>query len=317
MKTAANLVYRPVDAKGSDCNEYLMLHNLLFKGAAITEEWLKWYHNSVGNIESYSKGTRTYGIYDGNALVGIWSVEPKILNTSEGKQINCGRCFAVGIDPEYRRLGLFVELSKYSISQEKQLGEYEYILGFPQQGRAVVGGHLKAGWNEALTYPAYGLKTELACPRLTRADANVITNFKDIPLKMQSCAGFFESDQYRNMRWLHHPNHHYLCYAIEDSYIVLKPYSNFCHIVDFKGSKDNLQKLFEVVTDICKRHGWVELNLWCADNEIYKDVILKAGFSAGADHATSITMIAVPIAAKVPLGSLVPCHLTMGIEEPY
>ena len=214
-------------------------------------------------------------------------------------------------------MGLFVELSKYAIEEEKKRSEYDFILGFPQSGRPVIGGHFKAGWEEAMNLSPYSINTESYTSSSDRRGAEVITDFAKYSSSDSLAGCFYESNEYRNLRWLLHPHHHYLCYGFADSYIVLKPYLNFCHIVDFKGSAKILAKLFTIAKDIAKRHGWVELNLWCADNEYFMNTVLEQGFTKGDQFVLPITMITVRIAANNSFQALESCHLQMGIEEAY
>src|SRR5207237_538630 len=126
-----------------------------------------WYHAGVAKAGG-GQVARTHGVFDGEVLAGVWSVEPRQLTVDGQTQIPVGHCFAVGIHPDYQRQGLFVELSKYAIEQERIRGEMDFILGFPQQGRPVVGGHLKAGWEIVQEIDAWRIASEsmdLATPR--------------------------------------------------------------------------------------------------------------------------------------------------------
>ena len=314
MEEQINFTYRLVDTLNADHDKYKALHNSLFVGAATSAEWIKWYHGQVGGLKKYSEGTRTWGVFDGDALIGIWSVEPKSLRNS-GETINVGRCFAVGIHADYRRHGLFVSLSEYAIQQEKNIGEYEYILGFPQVGRTVIGGHFKAGWEEVFQIDIYSRKNE---PRIfgpSRTNINLIQDFSDV-LVPNNADGIVESAEYYNLRYLKHPDHQYLCYSYKDASIVLKPYGNFCHILDLSGSADNVAYLLEAVRSLAIKHGWAEVNVWCSDQEIYKQALLSSGFEKGAEFGLSVTFIAVRINAAKPL-ELNDCTIQMGVEEGY
>jgi GNAT superfamily N-acetyltransferase len=306
--------FRLVDAAGADHPKYKALHNSLFKGANTSSEWIQWYHKEVGNLKKWSKGTRTWGAFDGNELVGIWSVEPKNLKT-DNKLISVGRCFAVGIHEDYRRHGLFVALSEYAIQQEKQLGEYEYILGFPQVGRTVVGGHFKAGWEEVLNIDIFSRKNEPRVYGESKSALTLINDFNDIDIELQT-DGIFETSEYNTLRYSKHPDHQYLTYKYKDAFIVLKPYGNFCHILDISGSIENATFLLNTVKSLAIKHGWAEVNAWCADREFYKVALLEAGFSPGADFGLPVMLIAVKINAHNPL-LITDCSFQMGIEEGY
>ena len=68
--------------------------------------------------------------------------------------------------------------------------------------------------------------------------------------------------------------------------------------------------------NLALRHGWVEVNLWCANNEFFKDEIIRAGFKIGANFGLPISVIAVGINESKPL-LLDHCHIQMGAEEGY
>lgn len=314
MEDTIKFQYRLVDTTGADHLKYKVLHNSLFKGANTSSEWIKWYHDQVGGLKAWSKGTRTWGAFDGEELVGIWSVEPKNLKT-ENKSINVGRCFAVGIHEGYRRHGLFVALSEFAIQQEKELGEYEYILGFPQVGRSVVGGHFKAGWEEVLLIDIFSRKNE---PRIygdSRSALTFIDQFDDVDSSLQ-CDGIIEISEYKTLRYNRHPDHQYLTYKYQDAAIVLKPYGNFCHILDISGSLEGASFLLNAVKSLAIKHGWTEVNVWCTEKEFYKSALVDTGFSSGADFGLPVMLIAVKINAKSPL-LLGDCSFQMGIEEGY
>jgi GNAT superfamily N-acetyltransferase len=314
MEEKIKFQFRLIDTIDTDHKKYKALHNSLFKGSNASSEWIRWYHKEIGALKTWSEGTRTWGVFDDEELVGIWSVEPKCLTIS-GKTVHIGRCFAVGIHEGYRRHGLFVSLSEYAIEQEKKLGEYEYILGFPQVGRSVVGGHFKAGWEEVLPIDILSRKN---VPRIygeTRSTINFITNYDSITLETK-CDGITENSEYNTLRFSKHPDHQYLIYQYQDATIILKPYGNFCHILDLSGSVANVKFLLDAVKSLAIKHGWVEVNAWCAENDFYKEAYLASGFSSGADFGLPVMLIAVRINAEVPL-SLNNLSLQMGIEEGY
>jgi hypothetical protein len=253
-------------------------------------------------------------VYNEEELIGIWSVEPKKLNLSR-TLMNVGRCFAVGIHPDYRRHGLFVSLSEYAIQQEKNIGEYEYILGFPQVGRTVIGGHFKAGWEEVLSVAIYSQKNESRVFGFPKSRVNFISDYKGL-ITQNKYDGIIEDVDYNNLRWIKHPDHQYLMYSYQNATIVLKPYGNFCHILDLSGSIENVEFLLGVAKSLAIKHGWLEVNAWCSDNEIYKEAFLATGFSNGADFGLPVTVIAVKINADKPL-VFDTCTLQMGVEEGY
>ncbi len=297
----------------SDVIEYKELHNSLFVSASISNEWIRWYHKDIP--DSLGLKTVTYGAYDGDILIGVWSVEPKLMNL-EDKEIKVGRCFAVGIHKDYRRLGLFVSLSKFAIKEEIKRGEYDYILGFPQKGRSVIGGHLKAGWEHLQEIDIYSSSSFCANEQYSLSKIEIIKDFRDIKEPSKVNGSFIETPDYRNKRWLSHPDINYICLKRDNSYLVLKPYSNFCHIVDFNGNRKDVYFLLESAKVLAYRHGWDELNLWASENEFFMSEIIEAGYKKGAKHGLPISMISVNINKTSPL-LLETCHIQMGVEEGY
>jgi len=305
-----------IDPLATHAEEYRILHNILFPGAAVSSDWIEWYHGKISTTNQQYTETRTYGVFDSKRLIGMWSVEPKRLQVEDGKILNTGRCFSVGIDADYRRMGLFVSLSKYAIEQERKIGEYDYILGYPQKGRSVIGGHLKAGWELVQGIDIYSYEPSHEIGSYSKANASIVDDYGLFKTSTTHPGSYLESKEYRNTRWIEHLDNQYLQYKYNDAYIIIKPYSNFCHILDFGGNGEDVQILLEICKSLAFRHRWVELNLWCCELEIYKEQILKAGFSGGANYAFSVSMIAVRINAETEL-KLEKCHLQMGIEEGY
>ncbi|MGL5257097.1 MAG: GNAT family N-acetyltransferase [Proteocatella sp.] len=309
-----NFNYRLVDTLNKDKKEYIRFHNELFKSAGLDEVWIDWYHKQIPLSDERLSESRTYGLFDGNKLIGIWSVEPKIMFLRD-RYIKVGRCFAVGVSEEYRRMGLFVKVSQYAIESEKKRGEFEYILGFPQTGRTVIGGHLKAGWEE-IKY------SEIKSVDLTQTDGlffrNDVNQIFDFPKKnMQlGVVAFDETELYRNTRFLNHPKLQYMMFNYKDAYIILKTYSSFCHILELNGVFENVQILLEAAKSIAKRHGLSELNIWAGNGFKYDDILNKAGFKSGAQHGLPITMIAVKINATESL-VIDEYNFGMGVEEGY
>lgn len=292
--------------------QYKELHNSLFTGANISKEWIKWYHKDIP--KSLDIETITYAVFDNEMLVGIWSVEPKLMKVN-GEIIKVGRCFSVAIHENYRRLGLFVALSKFAINSEKNRGEFDYIIGFPQKGRSVIGGHLKAGWKIIHEIPIYSAEN-FEYENYPFSTVEIISDFNHLSYNNNLEGSFIEDSEYRNTRWLNHPDLHYINIKYNNSYLILKVYSNFCHILDMYGQKRDIIHLLKTAKNLSLRHGWVELNLWCSNNEFFKDEIIAAGFKEGANFGLPISVISVEINATKPL-ILNNCHIQMGVEEGY
>ncbi|MDD3945676.1 MAG: hypothetical protein PHS38_13330 [Bacteroidales bacterium] len=312
-----NFSCRLINPCGNEKDEYLRVYNELFKNAFINSDWLEWYHNNIPSSDSRLGQTRTYGLFDYNRLIGIWSVEPKILRIDYQKLINVGRCFAVGISQEYRRMGLFVVLSEFAIKCEKEKAEYDYIIGFPQTGRSVIGGHLKAGWEEIAYIDIYSVNLEKNDGSSFRRDVSNISDFHQVFTTITSINSFDEMPSYRNIRYINHPQLQYTLLSYEDAYLILKPYSTFCHILEMKGLECNMKKLVEASKSICKRHGLEEINIWNNSSFQYFSILNECGFSLGSKYGLPITIIAVKINAKNKLIIENEFNFGMGVEEGY
>lgn len=291
---------------------YKVLHNELFRGSNISAAWINWWFDTV-----HKGKIRIYGVFDkAHTLVGIWGVEPRKL-CIDGELIDVGRCFAVGIQKAHRRRGLFVALSEFALASEKILSQYEYIIGFPQRGRTVVEGHLKAGWYVVRDIDVYKFNTDnFPCTESNQfGDVDpshntfVLRVFEHSYMKHD---GEFYGWQYT--RWLDHPQTHYIPLVLKESsegYGVLKQYGDWAHIVALEDPGSD--RLLNVAISLCKQHGWRELSLWCSDNQPNKTVIEAAGFVKTEE---AIHVIAYNIRANVNL-KLPLCNIQMGIEEPY
>ncbi|MCX6842139.1 MAG: hypothetical protein NTX53_07665 [candidate division WOR-3 bacterium] len=309
--------FRLIDPLSLHREPYKQLHNLLFVNTAMSYEWLDWYHRDIPRTNAGAHVTRTYGAFVQDTLAGIWSVEPKSFVSATGVVIEVGRCFAVGIHPDYRRHGLFVELSKYAIEQERILGQYEYILGFPQRGRPVVGGHLKAGWEVVQDIEAYHIDLESMNSVTSRARVKAVTAFGDLTLSVQLPGSFNVSPAYLNLKWLEHPDNYYICLWCDDSYIVLKPYGGICHVLDVQGERRAVSVLIDAAKTLCRRHRWQELDMWCASNEHYRAQVVEAGFNQDSAFVPPVVLIAVRIKAECPLDVVADSHFQIGVEEIY
>ena len=259
---------------------------------------------------------RAYGAFNKEELVGIWCVESKILKTSRNIEKNVGRCFSVGVHPGFQRRGIFLSLSKFAIQQEKTKGQFEYILGFPQFGRSVIDGHLKAGWEHVQDIDMYSIKPNLVDEKASLASVGRLERFDSEDLRTSS-GSFKESAKYYAQRWLRHPDNHYICFDYEPgSFVVVKPYGDSCHILELEGPNEDVVELLEAVKTLAKRHAWKEINLWCASNDPKLGVVKSCGFSVGSERGTGVKLLAVRITAIDPL-VLGSCSFQMGIEEMY
>lgn len=297
--------------KKEEAEKFKKLHNTLFKNTAISQEWWDWYRE----IERFDRSlfTRVYGAFDGDHLVGIWCVEPKNM-LANGKMLQVGRCFSVGIHPEYQRRGLFVKLSTYAIEKEREIGQYEYILGFPEVGRPVIDAHIKSGWHSVQTIQAKSIKVSEVVPTVSLGSVSRIYDFNLIPDSSCMDGDFVTSEGYRNRKWIYHPDNSYICLSKQSAFIVVKVYKDFCHILDIGGDREDVSLLVEAIKTLSFRHRWREINAWCAFNDPRLDVLSSAGFKDGADCGKSVELLAVRINAKEDL-SLSSCCFQMGVEE--
>lgn len=283
----------------------------------IDDQWIKWYHEEIPKVDNRLGKTRTYGLFDGDRLIGIWSVEPKMMKTAKNELIKVGRCFAVGISADYRRMGLFVSLSKFALDNEREKKEFEYVLGFPQTGRSVIGGHLKAGWEEIKFVNIASVNPASVREEFSHRDVSFLIDFNNLnKQQIDNAICFDESLEYDNIRFLRHPKLQYWTYSYKDAYVILKPYSSFYHILKMEGDKSHLVRLIKAVQSIAKRHGVEEINVWNHEDFIYNDVLYECSFEQGARYGLPITIIAIKINANETL-KIKHYNFGMGVEEGY
>lgn len=297
----------------ADVSQFKSLHNTLFRSTNISFEWIKWYTNLI-------KGIRVYGAFSEKMLVGIWCVEPRSLLSLEKIGSNrdtilsssIGRCFSVGIHPSFQRRGIFVSLSKHAIASEKSIGQYKHILGFPQFGRSVIDGHLKAGWEHCQDIDIMSYAPNVVDDDASMSRVNKIEKFGEAC----SIGNFYFDSNYRNGRWLEHPDHHYICIGRRSAHLVAKPYGDSCHILDFDGQLEDVVSLLETVKTLAKKHNWKELNLWCATNSRFHNVVKSCGFVQGSQRGSSIKLLSVRISSTEKF-TVPECNFQMCVEEPY
>jgi hypothetical protein len=291
----------------NDFSAYVTLHKMIFPGCGFSPTAIQWYYNEIHR-------TRTYGAFENNKLIGIWSVEPRKLRLfSNQPPIAVGRAFATGIHPEYRRVGVFGRLSTFAIETERACREYEYVLGFPQSGRAVIGGHYKAGWYLVQPIDAYSINP-LMCD-IELIPHKLVTSMFSIKPLPNSLGTFADSIEFTHRRWITHPDRAYSVLTTQDDngFIVLKPYGDKCHILELRG---DVPKLLEIAKKTCNFHNWRALTIWCAFNDPFKYAVNAAGFCLNTEFTPSIELIAVNICENEKL-ALAQCHWQTGVEEPY
>lgn len=298
--------------KPSERHSFKAFHNTLFPNTNASDEWFEWYFDKIG-----AGATRVHAAFDGNEIVGSWCVEPKDLMTDHGSILKVGRCFAVGIHHNYRRNGLFVELSKHAIDVEKSLTQYEYILGFPQEGKPVIAGHLKAGWDHVqhIDIKSFELKPKKFVPLKSVKRVHDFTQFPFV--QRRNIGGFADTPEYRNLRWIEHPDNHYICLNIGEAYIVLKPYATACHILDIHGTYEQVRHLLDAAKTLAWRHRWQELTIWSADNDYHVADVRTCDFVDGATCGLSVELLAVKINASTPLKKFELASWHTGSEESY
>lgn len=307
-----SLIYGLLPDTNNSLLEFKEFHNLLFKNTDVTYEWLEWYIRRIPL--SHRIPTRIYTLRDQGRLVGSWCVEPKDLRLN-GENVKVGRCFSVGIHPDYRRRNLFVELSKFAIESERELRQYEYILGFPQVGRPVVEAHLKSGWERVQIIDAYGKIPSKDCLTSLRYSGFVDSlDHWDSPKQLEGA--FDESGQYLDLRWIKHPDLHYMCMMHSNAHIVAKIYGSTCHILAMRGETEHVAVLLDSLNTLAYRHRWTEITTWSAANSTYVDVIKNKGYDLNPKGALSVELLAARIKASNPL-ELKVCNFQMGSEEGY
>jgi GNAT superfamily N-acetyltransferase len=294
--------------------KFKQFHNTIFPNTRASKEWLEWYAN-FGFLDHEIHTRAHVAIRESDdQIVGTWCVEPKIFSTSE-KNIKVGRCFSVGIHPELRRQNLFVRMSKYAIQTEKNIGQYEHILGFPQEGRPVIDAHLKSGWKKLHLITMLGAKPEITNSSL-RESRQVL---KDLSTSYEqlSVGKFVENDSYFTRRWSEHPENNYIILSTKSSRIVLKHYSSIMHVLSMQGEETNVTFLLNAARTLAFRHKCEELNAWCADGERYKKSLEDANFLPNVSKMSNIELMCVDLQEKTLEDSIKRCIFHQGIEEIY
>lgn len=296
-------------------DKFKNFHNTLFAKTSASQEWFRWFFSL--NRSDYDNLPRVYVAREDNQIIGVWCVEPKDFQYNNS-MIKVGRCFSVGVHPDYRRRNIFVDLSTYAIEQERSLKQFEYIMGFPQEGKSVVGGHIKSGWERTQTIDVWNAwKFPVVKPENSSLyHVHPISDFKSIK-NTQYNNSFIDSSLYKNSRWLNHPDCFYVCLVRDESYIVLKTYGSVCHVLDINGTHEHVRHLLRVTKTLADRHNFHEVTIWCAENDYHIEDV-KSEFSFGSSGAVSpVELLSVKINAKNSLKFSDTVHFNMGCEEIY
>ncbi len=305
-------------ARSDDFCAMAKLHNEIFKNTDASYEWFDWYLN-LATYSGTGLKTRVYGAFHGKELVGMWCVEPKKLNNNGMTTINVGRAFATGIHEAHRGGGLFTDLSKFAIQSECERRQYAWIFGFPQEGRAVIGAHLKSGWRKVQNIEARGYVPSKQSWNVPLSSVRV-NAWDTVRHSRPYLFSFDETPEYKRMRWHRHPEHVYTTLMSKDSTLTLKAYGSVWHILDLQGDREDVADLIRAAQSLAYRHKATEMTIWCAQNEYhYGQIIDVCGFDRKAVGTPSIELLAVPIAATETEKALnhVTSHFQMGVEEIY
>jgi hypothetical protein len=301
-----DLSYKLLGNSDNERKSFRALHNTIFSNTNMSKDWMDWY---------FTDQVRMYCAFDNTKIVGMWCVEPKELLLNDKESISVGRCFSVGIDSNYRRRNIFVELSQFAIEEERKQRNYEYIVGFPQAGRSVIGGHYKAGWEKVQDIDVRSF-TPNSNVEQSLTELNAVSDFVYMQ-RFPYVGSFLEDHDYLNKRWIHHPDNRYVIMSKHSqANIIMKVYGDVCHILDVQGTKHDVAVLLHSVQVLCYKHRWKELNIWCATNDAHFSEVVDTGFVQGSDYASSIEMLAVKINASEKL-SFDSTHFQMGTEEIY
>lgn len=292
---------KKVDVLNSEFSTYCEVHRRINPGNRLSRNWFRWYHIMMND------DTRTYGIYDGERLFGVFNVEPcKFLY--QGKIIKVGRIFGVGIEEEYRKKGLFVKLCEYSIKQEKQRGELDYFIGYPRSDNPVACSYVKSGFYKTFDIPVYEIHRR-QLPEEPKPIKNIVNmGSLGFPRFVPPIDGFVNDKGVK--RFLEHPESLYFVLSTNPNknYIIMKPYSSWCHILDVVGEPD---QLLDVAKTFMYGNGLDYLTIWCSDKEIYKNNIVDAGFE-DAERAYSMMVCNIKSNSNMEFEI---CHLQNWTEE--
>jgi hypothetical protein len=286
------------------------MHNHLFPISNRSQRWIEWWHHTVnlGRV-------RVYGAYSFDQLVGMWCVESRSLMYN-GKVIPVGRCFSVGIHEQYREKGLFIGLGMHALEEERKIGEYDYVLGFPTKDRPVVHGHIHAGWKISQEIDVCSVIVD---EYMDRGDDYLREDFGhwQSMIKSPSQTLFPKEGSFVNWnrgRWVGHPQVNYITLSNATTTAVVKQYKGWAHVLSLEGyTKQGVAKMLRCIKALGKRHQWTHINLWAAENQMWKEEMTEAGF-VNKEEPRLILSYNINATREFKLTT---SNIQMGIEEGY
>jgi GNAT superfamily N-acetyltransferase len=135
------------EATVEDKEKILRLFREAFKGGDISEkDPALWDYQTQEN----PWGKATLGVaVSGDAIVGHYGMLPMVYLDENDTPQTYGLVVDVMVHPEYRRKGVFVDLSRYTLEAARKRAGISRAIGFNLTAtalRAVLPGHIKVGW---------------------------------------------------------------------------------------------------------------------------------------------------------------------------
>ena len=261
-------------------SEYLELFHNCFPHFQYSIDRFKWFNSCCPTGKS-----RTYLLFDeDDKIIGALSALPINIKLNKN-QINGVLLTSGMIHPEYRSKNLFVQLEKYLIEKEKELGTSVFI-GAPNKN--IFRSHLKTGLTVSANLDFIGKfsfnKKENKCEQIQIFD----DSFNELQNAIAEQSNFILSKDtyFLNWRYFQHPDNEYLVYARflnnkPVGWVAIKQFNDNgylkTHILDIAAVDFNVFKdlINQAEYFAHRRH---ELNTWQIDNSIYSDWFEKLGF---------------------------------------
>lgn len=216
-----------------------------------------------------------------NKVIANYNLLP-MLYIYKGKIINGAMCLDVMTDPSYQKKGVFVNIGKQALGNEK-IGGRKIAIGIPNNN--ALPGHLKIGWKIAFNITLLEKKIDSHHCNFDNSKIKQIYKFDD---RVNELFKFFSREydfimlrdkDYLNWRFFERPDVQYEIYAYENDkqlngYIVFKIYNNEkFHIIELvyenNISRDELLKFAEY-----KANRFGNLSCWSVkDTPLYNKLI--------------------------------------------
>lgn len=163
------------EATVEDKARILQLFREAFTGGDISEKDPAFWHYQT---QDNPQGRAILGVaFSGDRIVGHYGMVPMIYLDENDTPETYGLVVDVMVHPEYRRRGVFVDLSRYTLDVARKRAGVSRAIGFNLTAtalRAVLPGHIKVGWKPNVKLFVYIMPLNVVnliryrAPRLSR-----------------------------------------------------------------------------------------------------------------------------------------------------